>query len=466
MGENRSSVGYTDSLAQYILSESYDKLPNEAIVKAKELILDTVGCAFGGYLTRADDFLIKYVCRLQGKSECTIIGDGAKVPCGYSAGVNSQMANILDFDETYRNRGHPGASIVFCTLAAAERQKASGKDAITALVTGYEVATRIGEATHPSPEFLRKVWIQNFLVFGCVAAAGKLLNLSKEQIKHSIAIAGATAPTLNVHRIIDMPGSIFKSPNFWMARLAIEAVDLAKEGMTGFYDYLDSDRGYWVTVSDRCRWQLMTQNLGEQYNIVKYMALKPWSTCKWILPGIELVLEIMKKEKLGENDIEEIVFRGHQKVCGPPYNVPDPRTMWDACWSVPYSIAVAVLGYKPGPAWFAEETLRNSRVLDLASKIRIQADDEATKMHEEKSELSMAKIELRAKNQVFFRKTDVTKGDPGKPLNREEIEAKFVDMATEVISLQNAQKLASTLWNLEKLGSVQSLTRGFARRLS
>ncbi|MEM3703016.1 MAG: MmgE/PrpD family protein [Candidatus Bathyarchaeia archaeon] len=192
-------MSVTTFLSEFIGKAKFEDLPSEVVMKAKDLILDTIGCAFGGYLTAADYPLIEFVKALRGRRDSTIIGKGCKAPCSLAAGVNAQLANLLDFDETYRNRAHPGASIVQSALAVAEYQGASGKELINAVVLGYEIATRIGDATHPSPELMKKVWIQNWPVFGVVTAAAKLLNLNSQAIKEAFGIAGGVAPAVNVN---------------------------------------------------------------------------------------------------------------------------------------------------------------------------------------------------------------------------------------------------------------------------
>jgi len=454
-------MNITEKLSEYVANAEFKDLPNAVVEKAKELILDNVGCAFGGYATGADKALIDFVKELSGRRDSTIIGDGCKVPSCLAAGVNAQMANILDFDETYRNRAHPASPIVQSAIAIAESLKANGKDLINAIVVGYEVATRIGDATHPSSELMKKVWLQNWPIFGVAAAAAKLLHLDKDKIKHSFGIAGGVAPAINVHRILDVPGAMIKLPNFWLCEAGINAVFLAQKGFTGFHDYLDGDKGYWVTVSDRCEWEMMVNRLGEEYNIQKFLSLKPWPTCRWIHPGIELVLELLQEEKIEVNEIDEIIFRAHWKVCAPPYDNPEPKTMWDAIWSVPWGIAMAVLRYEPGPEWYASERFVDPNVLSFTKKVKVVHDPEASEIFEKTPEKTFAKIELKAKGKVYVRKKEYCKGDPEMPMTKEDLRRKFRKLAGAILSKKRTDMLIRTIENLEYVDDVSELTKLF-----
>jgi len=452
-------LNVTKKISEYVANAEFEDLPTAVVEKVKELILDNVGCAFGGYATGADKALIDFVKLLRGRRDSTIIGDGSKVPCCLAAGVNAQMANILDFDETYRNRAHPASSIVQSAISVAEFLEAGGKDLINAIVVGYEVATRIGDATHPSPELMKKVWLQNWPIFGVVAAVAKLLHLDEDRIKQSFGIAGGVAPTINVHRILDVPGAMIKLLNFWLCELGINAVFLAKEGVTGFHDYFDGNKGYWVTVSDRCDWEAMTLKFGEEYNIEKFLSLKPWPTCRWIHPGIELVLELLQEEKIGIKDIDEIVFKAHWKVCTSPYDNPEPKTMWDAIWSVPWGITMAVLGYEPGPEWYAKERFTDPNVLSFAKKVKVAPDPEASEIFEKTPEKTFAKIELRAKGKVYSRKIEYCKGDPKKPMTKQDLKWKFRKLVGTILSRKRTERLIRTIDNLECTDNVRELTK-------
>ena len=457
--DSRASHFATRALSQYVEQATFASLPPEAIKCAKNLILDNLGCALGGYASKAGKMLTGFARELGGKGPATIIGDGNRVSCGIASGVNAQLANILDFDETWRI-GHPGSSIVQTGIAVGEHLGATGEEIINAIVLGYEVSTRIGAGVWHGKGLVSKVRPMSWHVYGPAITAAKLLHLTSAKINQTIGIAGGIAPTMNINRLIDRPSHMIKAGNLWWCESGINAAFLADKGFVGIPDWLDGDRGYWTMVSDSCNWDEMVRGLGTAWRIVSEMQLKPWPTCRHIHSGIDLSLQIMQKENLASQDIEEIVFRSYALVCSPPYNEPQPAQMWDAFWSVPWGISMAVLGIEPGPAWYSDEKFRDPGILEMARKIKIEPLEEATKAYRERGiEGAIAEVSIRAKGITFTRRQQGIKGDPDKPLSKSELETKFVTLAHEVIGETQAASIIERVESFETLKNVRPITR-------
>ena len=454
-------MGVTDSLAKYVVDERIDNFPKEVVQRAKQMILDNIGCAFGGYVMDGGRILVNVVKQMGGNQDATIIGDGTKVSCMLGAGVNAQLANILDFDET-GTRGHPGSSTCQAAIAVGEKLGASGKRVIEAFVTGYEVVSRIEESGDTSKLKERGVRINAGRLFGPAVAAARLLDLDHQQVKHTIAIAGSIAPIGNAGRLIDRPSHMIKNGNLWHCWLAIGAAFLAQGGFTGPYDYLDGRRGFWSPFTETVDFGRMTEKLGEYYYTSGQLQLKPWSTCRHTHPGIELVLDVLKEQKIGHDDIEKIKYKSHQFVCSPPYNEPKPKEMWDAFWSVPFAMALAILGVEPGPDWYAKERFDDSTVLNLAEKISVEPLPEATEAYVKRGiERLVGEIEVMARGEVYTKRTEGVKGDPQRPMSQEELNEKFTSLATRVISDKQIKDIINQVNNLEAVEDISTITALF-----
>lgn len=164
-------MSITRRLADYICQSKFEKIPSEAIKKTKELVLDDIGNALGGSAIKSAKIIIEWGKQFGGKRESTIISDGAKLPASIASGINTQLSMGLDFMETYKNRGHPGSGMVMTALALGEREKADGKQILTAICTAYDVTGRIIDATFPSPEYRRKVWNESWQGCGPLVVA-------------------------------------------------------------------------------------------------------------------------------------------------------------------------------------------------------------------------------------------------------------------------------------------------------
>ena len=451
----------THTLAEYVLSEKFENFPERVIQQAKQMLLDNIGCAFGGYVTDVGKSLVEFAKGMGGNKETTIIGDGTKIPCLIGAGVNAQLSNILDFDETSKS-GHLGSSTLQTALGVGEKIGSSGKRVIEAFVVGYEVANRISEAGDISKLKERGAIPRSSDVFGPAIATAKLLDLDIEQVKQTIGIAGGIAPTKNVRRLIDRPSHMIKTGNLWFCWSGIVAAFLALRGFIGPHDFLDGDKGFWSIFTDKVDFTTMTEKLGEYYYVSDQLQLKPWPTCRYIHPGIELVLDILEKEGIGPEDIEKITFKSAEFVCSPPYNEPKPREMWDGFWSVPWGIALAILGVEPGPDWWDKARFEDPVILSLAKKIKVEPLPEATKAFKKRGiEGLVGEVEVKVKGRVFKKKTEGVKGDPLRPMTEQEIIGKFKSLSRNVIDEKLTNKMIEMAKNFEAIEDISQVTRLF-----
>ena len=185
----------TKILSEFVARMTYDDLPSEIKEQARLYILDSIGCSIGGSVVAPGKIIINAFQGINGSPESTILPTGKKVPCIHASYVNSYLANILDFDDTFTAVGHPGSSIIPSALAVAEMVETTGKELINAVVLGYESAIRIGLGIEPSPERFKKVWgMGSHHIFGAAAAASRLMQMSADQVAMAFGMAGYSAP--------------------------------------------------------------------------------------------------------------------------------------------------------------------------------------------------------------------------------------------------------------------------------
>jgi len=140
--------GPTEILADYIAETNFEDLPNDVVHKAKMCILDSLGCAIGGYQTKVGQIVVDLIREMGGKPQSTIIAARHKTSSVLAVFANSTMANALDYDDTLF--AHPGATTIPPALVVGEDRNSSGREFITSVVVGYEVMLRIGYAIMPS----------------------------------------------------------------------------------------------------------------------------------------------------------------------------------------------------------------------------------------------------------------------------------------------------------------------------
>lgn len=449
---------FTRKLIDFMAKAKFGDIPPPAVKAIKELILDDIGCAFGGYYMKPlRNALVNYCKDVGGTPESSIIGDGTKTSCALAAGVNAQFAFALDFDETGPGV-HVGSSIVENAIAVAEKVGASGKEVIAAVATGYEISGRFDEAGRrhvPSTDAARHIPMTNALV------AGKLLGLDGTQMNNALGIAWVNNGVLSFDRVVALmgfrPSPMVGDTNFWWTQRGIEAALLSENGFQGPLDILDDEKEYdgkALTSDTEPYWY--TQNLLE---------LKPWPMSRLTHANMENMRRIMNEEKLKPEDVEEVIFRGAKFYTVYPFNSPDLVDWQVAVLSVPWGLSMVALDIPPGTAWIDTRRFKDQTALAFARKVKMEELPEATKRWDSKEFIGFPnELEVRAKGRIFKRSTKdlelgLSLGSPRRPMPRKMSEAKFLDQVKRTLPEGQARELLSVAYDLENLTNVKDLTK-------
>lgn len=191
-------------LSEYALGFDYEALSPEVIHAAKRALLDTVGCAVGGYTSDASRIFQSLVKEIGASAESTIIGSGLKSDCLNATLTNGIMVRYLDYMDqisipvgSWYVYAHP-SEVIPAILAVGERQHCSGKDILSAVLLGYELSARFCEATTIVP-ISKKGWSPDIAgAYIMPAVIGKLLGLSADQIENAIGISGCHGMVLGI----------------------------------------------------------------------------------------------------------------------------------------------------------------------------------------------------------------------------------------------------------------------------
>lgn len=468
---------FTKELVQFVTETEYGALPKKIIKDAKRLILDTIGCGIGGSVLDAGQKLIQTGKVLEGGNQSSILVTGDKVSCATAAFVNSGLGNVLDADETLLNSSHHATSVVFPALAVGEYIKASGKDLICAVVLGFDIAARIGlslDFAEITPE--RKIQFSpiagmQWATFGAVVASGKLLKLNKETLENAIGIAGANSPVASCGKWgLEVRNRPYVKYGFYpfMSYIGVVSALLAENGFTGYRDILDGDLGYWRMVgSSTCNWDIMVDGLGKKWWLSE-TSFKPYPSCRYTHHPIDLIFKIMSENKLKPHEIDKIIVRVHsvaiRQHLGENYK---PENQIDAEFSIPYLVAVAVSGIKPGPDWHNPSKLQDQSILELAKKVKVELEPSSLEpmLQELEKEGRFKKaptsVEIICKGKSFRAQTDYARGDPWAEefrMSDAELQDKFKMLSSGILpnsKIDSAIKLLSRLDDLENIAELR-----------
>ena len=299
--------------------------------------------------------VLSLVKRMGGNPEASVIASKLKVPALNAALANGCMGHMAEIDDYHRfSTLHPAAPIIPAALASAEAEQADGKRLLEAVVAGYEVAIRIGEAVNPSHY---KFWHTTGTcgTFGAAMAAGKIFQLNAKQMLDALGNAGTQASGL-----WEFASDAAMSKHLHPAKAAFNgllAALLAREGFTGATRILEGERGFCRAASESFDLKRLTAGLGRRFKICE-VSFKPYASCRHTHPAIEAALTLKAKYGLTARDVVKVrvgTFSTALKIAGNP----KPKTPFAAKFSIQYCVAAALVYGRVWLEEFSEQALRN-----------------------------------------------------------------------------------------------------------
>lgn len=413
----------TQHLAEYLVDECFEKLPSEVVEKAKFCLMDSVGCFFGGHQTSVATSLERLSADIAGVSSSPPCPDPAWQAFHYAT-----LANALDLDDIYW-KGHPGATVVAAALALANQSRSTGRELIVAIVAGYEVGCRIAMSLlHKTP---RKTIHGHgtWQIFGATAATAKLLKLTAEQAAHALAIAAVNAPVASVMKTVYGATPTMAKNNFATAAMSgVNAAFLARNGFEGPLDVFEGETGFWrMAGADGIDLSQLKIGPDIRYEI-RDVGFKAFSCCRIIQSSVEAAVNAFAAATVDGNgrNVREIEVFAPEIVCRPPFNDPEPRDIWAAQFSAPFSIAMGVLGHAAGPEWFEPSRFLDQTVRELAAKIRLFPLVATDRLSHHRA----AKVRLHLLDGHVVESTvEIAKGDAANPLAPSFLEEKFLRLS-------------------------------------
>ena len=140
-------MGVTNQLAQFVVSQSFSKVPDHARALTIHTIIDTLGCCIAGHTEAKEEceWIVELVKELGGKPESSVFLNGFRTSAPLAALANGTMIHSVDFDDTHMGSiSHFSASLVPTIFSLGERLQADGPSLIEAFIVGFEVGARVG----------------------------------------------------------------------------------------------------------------------------------------------------------------------------------------------------------------------------------------------------------------------------------------------------------------------------------
>jgi 2-methylcitrate dehydratase PrpD len=358
-------------------------------------------------------------------------------------------------DDTYLpGNTHPGAVIIPSVLALGERELIDGKSFLVAVVAGYEVMNRVGRSIAPS--CLGRGFHPTLVVgpVGAAAASGKVLGFDSALLLNAIGIA--TSHSSGTMEYTQSGGNVKRIHAGLAAFGGIRAALLAQAGITGPPTVLEGKCGLCHAFSNSYDVNKLTSNLGKEFSIME-MSFKRHCVCYQIQAPLDATSKIVQEHGIKPNDIEEIVIGTNRDAVVGVGAIAEPEEVTAAQFSAPFSIAMYVVKGSNGFRDYTEEKLKDPDIRALARRVRLEVDDEVQAMFPQKRAV---RVTVRLKNGATYQeKLDGARGTPVNPITRGEVEDKFRDLATVVLSRSQAEEVIKLVEDLDGVRSISALCK-------
>jgi 2-methylcitrate dehydratase PrpD len=392
-----------------------------------------------------------------GAGTATAVGQPEPLPAPSAALVNGTLAHSLDFDDTHLPSVlHPSSSVIPAALATAERVGASGPAMLAAAAVGIEVTCRLGMAGYDE-DLGNSVFFERGQhataicgAIGAAVAAGMLSGLHAEQLTSVVGIAASMgAGVIEANRT---GGTIKRVHCGWAAHAGVAAADLARHGLTGPPTVIEGRFGFLQAFcGDRVHVERVTDGLGEEWE-TPGIFFKPYPCNHFTHAGIDAALAL-RARGVAPDDVRALTLGVPapvlRTIAEPPEEKARPRSGYHAAFSGPYTVAAALLGGGGLGVFhedFTDSAAADPRRLDLASRVRVVADEESTTLFPRQFPAVLT-AEL-ADGRTVTERVRANRGGPANPLSADELSTKFTGNADRALVPGAATDVVTAVWGL------------------
>jgi 2-methylcitrate dehydratase PrpD len=440
----------TLQLARFAASTTYDSIPPRVREFCKNVLLDTLACAFAGHEGEETAQVAAFARQVASSSESTVIG-GEDLSLAGATLLNGYLITAVTMCDIHRSTlTHVTPEVVPPALLVAERDNKSGRDLITALAVGFEVTTRVGiGSNYPA---LRARGFHGpgvFGPFGGAAAVGSLRGFSDDAMARALGLAGSQAggtfaawgtPTVKFHQcrgaLSGLMGAILAEQDFLATREFLTAPD---GGLFNSY----SDGGAPARVTD---------DLGRRWEL-EQIALRLWPSASSTQGMNTALFDALDEVAFRLQDIKSARIRLSPTVFNLHAKLSRYKAKFDALISAHYVAAIILQDHVLTLAQFEPARYDDPLIREAAASLFDIQPDEGLQGVE-----ATVAFELKDGTKINKR-CEFPRGSAENPLTRGQIEAKMRTYAQKRLPSTAVDQIIAAVNGLDEVGSVRDLMK-------
>ena len=442
----------TEDLGRFVANVDFDGLPEQVLPLVRNAFTDTVGVMMVGVAEPVVDIVRRTLVETGGRREArACLSAMLQVSAPDAALLGGTAAHALDYDD-HSLTGHPSAVLVPAILAEGEALGSSGRDLVTAYVTGYEVWAELirRDASHH-----RKGWHPT-AVFGVVAAAAAgaaLRRLPAGRAAAALAIAASHAGGLATNF-----GTMTKPYHAGLAsRNGLSAARLAAAGMTAGRDTLEHPHGFLNAFSPASADRDSPARVGAEWYLPwQALCIKKYPSCYFTHRSFDAAVKMLAGRNLGPDaiaGIEVTMGRGQVTVLANER----PQTGLEAKFSEQFAMAAAVMLGHMGVGVFSDAVVQRADIQAFFAKVRVIAVDEFDSRDPSHSPTERVVIRLQNGEVLDSGAIASVRGHAYDPMSPEELWTKFAECTAQTHTVPEARALFGMLQAVDALQSTREL---------
>jgi 2-methylcitrate dehydratase PrpD len=395
----------------------------------------------------------EYATSSGGKAEATVVGSSIRTNAESAAFANGTLGHGFEIDDAYPpGLLHPGAVIISAALAAAERDRLSGKDLLVAVILGYDVMCRVGCSLSPTQLYRGFHPTSVAGPIGAAAAVGKLLHLHTSQMINALAIGASHSGGLT--ECYKSGGEIKRYHAGIAAGAGVRAADLARLGLTGPRTILEGPLGI-RAMCDDFRVSLLTTGLGEWF-AVNQVWVKKYCCNGMLHAPLDALAAIQLRRPCTASEVRRTTVGSNRHAIHEVGSIRKPQDIFGIQFSMPFTLAVHLVHGDTGLARYTDSMLEDRDVARVADRIFVETDPVIDALFPGKIG-GKVRVEFADETQECETVEDCS-GSPGNPQSNAERLCKVHDVAGMVLATPAIERLISTIENLEDVTNLRDLT--------
>lgn len=420
-------------------------IPQSARDDAKLALIDWWGATLAGWRTPEAGILLATCADETGSGRARLL-DGRAASPQVAALLNGAISHIVELDDIYAPAlYHPGCPTVAAALAASQMANRGGADLLDAIVIGYEVGNRIGEALQPAHY---RFWHTTGTIgcLGAAAAAGIAISLDAPRLRHAIANAASFAAGLQqAFRSDSMTKPLHAGR---AAQAGVFAALAAAQGLTGASDMLEGPAGLAAATAEGADLSAVLQRFGTPWT-VGGITRKDHACCGHAFAAIDGALALR-----GRTGDLEAIRAIRVETCVTAIEVagnPAPRSPFEAKFSIAFAVASALQYGRVRLEAFTPARVREPLLQALAARVSLHVSPHHDKGY---PALRGATVTIEMADGTTIRHEQATRrGSPEYPMSDAEIAEKFLELAGAHLPGEAATALLNRLRTIDAPGS-------------